>query len=366
MMNSKGIKVWWQIGLVAIALVWGCDRVPTDDQGAVLIYQAPRAAVLATVNGEKITAGDFFDRQRLEAAFYRLNKKGKTDLSKPPDEGTAKGLEQLKARRQETLLAELINQLQTRQYLAKSGKALTDARRQEIVAATLKKAKYGESLATLAQAIQVPESFVVLQMGASEEQRVARELFNPACNQVTEDEILRGLKQQDQYKSLAMASNAVTFATCSNLLKQVRAGASFSELGKTHGFAEAEAEEWDTLRHDEFTNKEFEKWAFSAPVGSVGGPFELEDSIGIFKILERQDGMTAPSMAAAEVATVRMARMGFPVIDPEPEPHTPEFVKGVLLDWKRKQAQKKLLEKLNAEAKIVYPHGSKFLYREDK
>ena len=57
-----------------------------------------------------------------------------------------------------------------------------------------------------------------------------------------------------------------------------------------------------------------------------------------------------------------LARITFYLVVPEPEPRTREFVKETLMTWKIDQVQKKLFDKLHAEMRLEYPHGSNFVF----
>ena len=353
---------YWKATLfaaVALALA-GCSDRKSD--GAFDVYSASRGDVMAVVNGEAVRASDFFDRQRAELAFYAYGNGKRTLAAAEGDERFRSRLDKVRYQREGYILAELVNQALIGQYLAKERIDVSAEESEQTVSNSLRKINFKQSLAAFAATNGLEAATLRRHILASLRVQTAVAHFDPASTSVSEEEIDAGLKRLENYRDLAVASNAVTFATCSNVIRRVESGADFAAIGRQEGFSPEESEEWDNLVHDEFTNKEFEEWAFSAPVGSVGGPFELDDCIGVFKILDRVEGTREPSMASAEVASVRLARIAYPVIDPEPEPRTREYVRGALLKWKATQSQKELFRRLHEEMKLDYPSGTNFVY----
>ena len=142
-------------------------------------------------------------------------------------------------------------------------------------------------------------------------------------------------------------------------------GADFSEIGLKRGeYEPKEASYWDRMEYSEIAkeNKTMAEWSFKAPIGSIGGPFELDDGLSIVKILERSEGTLHDSDASERVADVTLARITYYLVVPEPEPRTREFVRDSLTIWKKEQAQKGLFDELHSEMKLEYPHGTNFVF----
>ena len=345
---------------VAAVMVAGCAK--NDPTAEFDVYSAPKGKVMAVVNGEAVKVGDFLDRQRTELAFFSHSNGKRLLADAETDPRFAERLGKIKRQRENGILAELVNQSIVEQYIAETSVDIPAAEVETTISNSLRKIGYKGGLEAFAATNGLDAAVVKRHILAPLRMKLAVLKFAPESNEVSAEEIDAGLKRQDDYKALAIASNTVTFATCSNLLARIAGGETFEHVGLTNGFSPQEAEEWDNLVHDEFTNQEFEEWAFSAPIGSVGGPYELDDSIGVFKILDRVEGMREKTMAARETASVRLARIGFPVIDIEPEPHTREFVKDALVKWKMFQSQKLLMNKLHEAMRLEYPNGTNFTY----
>lgn len=355
MSKSKAIML-----AVAAVLVAGCAE--NDPNAEFGVYSAPREKTMAVVNGEAIRVGDFLDRQRTELAFFSYSNGKRLLAAAEADSRFAERLAKIKSQREGGILAELVNQSIVEQYMAKTGVDIPAAEAETTVSNSLKKIGFKSGLDAFAATNGIDAAVVKRHILAPLRIKQAVLKFAPESDEVSEEEIDAGLKRQDDYKALAVASNTVTFATCSNLLARIAGGETFEHVGLTNGFSPQEAEEWDNLVHDEFTNPAFEEWAFSAPIGSVGGPYELDDCIAVFKILDRVEGTREKTMVSRETASVRLARIGFPVIDVEPEPHTREFVKDTLVKWKMFQSQKKLMNQLHEAMELEYPNGTNFTY----
>ena len=140
-------------------------------------------------------------------------------------------------------------------------------------------------------------------------------------------------------------------------------GLDFVEAAKKYSvFGPDEAERWTMDEYSEIANEKLRDWAFSAPVGSIGGPFDVPDGLAIVKIVDRSDGPLEPSLASELVANVTLSRIGFYMIVPDPEPRTREHVREALTKWKMKNAQMSFFKELHDGMKIEYPQGTNFVY----
>ena len=183
--------------------------------------------------------------------------------------------------------------------------------------------------------------------------------FDPAVTNVSEAEIDAGLARLDAYTARAVASNRVTWATCSNALARVRSGVDFAAVNREFGgMDEEEAKEWGFFSRKELENDALRTWAFGAKVGEVGGPFDLDDGLSLVKVLKHEKGTAEDTMASAGVESVTLARITFPMIVEQPEPRTRDHCRRVLQAQNVRWAKKRLFEKLFGEVKIDYPNGN--------
>ena len=163
--------------------------------------------------------------------------------------------------------------------------------------------------------------------------------MEPDSATVTEGEIDEGLQRLADYYDRAIASNAVTWATCSNLVGRLEKGLDFAEAGETYGYNNGgEGEKWASFSREEIEDAKLRDWAFSAPLGAMR-IFELDDGISIVKVIGVEN-------RTGDKAEVDLARINFAMVEPEPEPRTREHVRAELLKWKANEAQKRLIDAL--------------------
>ena len=350
-----------------VAIMAGCEEKQPIEQssikalkaeGPVNVFTAPEDAVLVNVNGEAITAGDFRNRYSLEESIYRSRKKNLTV------EQLERATLQFMENRKFKILALLVNQELISQYLDKESIKISENEAQSEIELSLKKLSFKGTLDTYAEKLKVNANYLKEQLLVPIEERKAYERFGGAPIEVSEKEITEGILRQDRYYERAVASNAVTYATCSNLYKKiVKDNLNFIEAGKTYGqYSIEDAEYWERMEATEIENPDMKKWAFTAPVGSIGGPFDLEDGLSIVKILERTEGTLEESAVSLGVSEVTLARITFYMLDPEPEPRTREFVRSALYNREKNRRLKRLFEKLHSEMKLDYPYGNNFIF----
>ena len=352
------------VGLLAVTaslLLAGCAR----DLSSPLDIDTCRAGmVLAELEGQEITVRDFRARRSLETALVAYRKR---DLSA---QKTAGALAKFTEGRNRRILAELVNQALVKSYLEKR-LAGQDASRLRIAAEARMEKDVGDALRkfsfkTLEQAateLGVDSGYLQDQLAVPTRVALARESFAGKPFTVTEKEIDEGLERMQRYHDRAVASNAVTRATASNVLERVKAGGDFAALGRQNaGFSPEEAQEWGDFEAEEIEDAALRKWAFTAPVGSVGGPFDVEDGLCVVKILNRTNGSPTPSLAAEETASVSLARIAFYMWEEDPEPRTRAYVRETLGEWKANEAQKALFASLHAGMRLTYPNGTNFVF----
>ncbi|MBP5226679.1 MAG: SurA N-terminal domain-containing protein [Kiritimatiellae bacterium] len=350
------IRCWVGLGIVILTL--GCERRPVGPQS---VFSAKSKTVLVNVNGDDITVGDYRRRYDLERAIFRYTK---SDLT---EEELKSQTARFMNSREPQIIAELINQLLIRQYMRGAQLKLPDDVSNAVVAGELRKFKHNGTLGAFAERLGMDADYLRDQLLAAERVAFSRDAYGNGPFTVTEKEIDEGLERMDRYHDFAVASNTVTYATASNVLHAIRAGMDFIAAGKKYGaYRPEEAEQWMSFSPDEIGNPYLKTWAFSAPVGSVGGPFDLEDGLSIVKILDRQDGTMVESVVSEKVAEVTLSRITFYMLVPDPEPHTREHVREALIRWKGNNAQKALFQKLHDDMRLLYPSGTNFVFEGGK
>ena len=360
------------VPVLAMGLLSGCGEGEGSAvaRGPVAVFSAPADTVLVKVGGTAITVGDFRRRLDYETAVHKLTMmKAKT----PPRDPEAR-LKKFADSRVRQVLPQLVHCALLDRYLDANcgGRDVEDEK--GVVGGVLKRyarklRMKGLTLEALAGELGVEQGYIRDQLLLPAREDKARIVFDPASTNVTEREIDEGLARLDAYTARAVASNRVTWAACSNALAKVRAGADFAATAKAFGADEdGEAAEWGWFARDDFDmmakdRPEFKAWAFKAKAGDIGGPFDLSDGLSVVKLLKRQAGTAGISDATKQVEEVQLARMNFPMIVENPEPRTRAHCSEALLQWKAREAQKRLFENLFKQTEINYPSGTKLDYR---
>lgn len=309
--------------------------------------------VLVAVNGRPVTVADWRRRLDFEKALFTLRHKDKSAARLEAD------LKSFLSMRGQQILNQLVAQYLVADYLAENKVSFAEsdreAERERQVKAMHLKISYEKLASDLGPDIGYADAQFLYPFYV----KLAREHFDPACKAVSDQEIDAGLERMESYYQMATASNAVTYAACSNLIARLQGERTdFAVQARLAGVQDLEeAGYWDSFEPSEIEDPELKQWAFKAPVGSVGGPFLLEDGLSIVKILEREEGTEEASLASGGVAAVELARMTFDYIEPEPEPRTREHVREALLQWKAGQVQKRMFEDFQERSPLVFPNG---------
>jgi len=348
-----------------VGLLNGCGekKSPATSGGPIAVFKVPEETELVKVGDRVITAGDFRRRFAYETGVFSFTMKNAKQAPKDPE----KRLAIFESQRLPRIVPQLVHCALLDQYLDTScgGRDVKDADKEveNAVLHFLPKKQRALGLDGLVKAIGTTPEYFKEQILVSAREEKARLVFDPASKTVSEKEVDEGLARMDAYTARAVASNQVIWVSASNVLARVKSGADFAELGNNVGDAGHESEEWGSFEQSELESVPLRTWAFSAKVGEVGGPFEVEDGLSIVKLLDRQGGTAESSLASAQTAEVTLARINLPMIDENPEPKTREHCHKALLGWKARDAKKRLFEKLLKETKIEYPNGDKLDFK---
>ena len=162
-----------------------------------------------------------------------------------------------------------------------------------------------------------------------------------------------------------VASNRLQNAMLEEAIKEVKGGMDFAEAAKK--FSEIKPEEgafWGAfskadLRLYEHSGHMVSKWAFSAPVGSISEePVQLDDGVGVVKILARTDGVDEPSVVAiVGPSSVELARITRRAFDP-PRALSAEDARKSIAEERTKNAQTIFNKNLFLNSRVEYPNGT--------
>lgn len=355
------------IPILGIGVLLGCGegegRVATP-MGPIAVYEAPAETVIVQVGDTKITVGDFRRRFDFEKGLYTFRN--------AKDRDCAKKFAKIADQRQQQYVAQLVHDALLNDYLdsACGGRDVADADR-----AIAKFLRHGGAKASklgfegLAKEIGVDAAYLRDEALRSAREEKASLVFDPGQTTVSENEIDEGLARLDAAKARIAATNTAAWAACSNALQAVKAGAEFATVGRKFGAEDTqEAIEWGWFSREDFDMMAkrcpaLKRWAFTAKVGEIGGPFDMDDGLSIIKVVGHQEGSEKASMASKQTEEVQLVRINFLMAEENTEPRTREHCREALLVWKRQDAQTRLFTKLFNEAKIAYPNGGKLDFK---
>lgn len=326
----------------------------SDSVSQIKVSDLAPTDVLVAINGRAITVSDWRDRLDFESAVFSYQYRNRPESQREAER--AKFL----TMRGPAILGQLAAQYWVGDYLADIGASFDSKQLEDERNRLVKAFKFKGTYSDLVKTFKSNSDYADAQLLYPRYVRLARECFDPTCAEVSESEIEVGLAKMEEYYQFATASNTVTYAMCSNLVKRLQKETiDFAVVARQIGVQDLdEAAQWDRFEPAEIEDSQLRAWVFSAPVGSVGGPFLLDDGLSVVKILDREAGTMEPSLASGGVAAVELARMTFDYVEPEPEPRTREHVREALLEWKGTRAQKKMFESFQEEHPLVFPHGS--------
>ena len=357
--------------LTGVSLCTGC-REEGDAAGPRDLAFADLKAgdAVIRVNGENITWKEMCDW--LEMEYRNLVLRNRSAGVSPADEKFT----QFRRWRLQRLGAEmthtkLISQAARRQGVM-PGQDLIERVEDEYVKSYRDVAGLGtvSNVQQVACALRLEEGYVRDSLREVATRKAYLASKDPLVGGVPADELAARQSRIARINADAQLSNAVQRATIDRVLKLTREGMDFAEAGEKFGeLSKSNAKHW--LSSASYSHLErqgvdrdptFAHWAFTAPVGSVGGPFELRDGTAIVKILGRTEGALRQSMAATKLAKASVVRILFKAYTPVPVSTDAELTRKIM-DFHERKAMDEELGRLIAEADISYPCGTNLFRR---
>lgn len=182
---------------------------------------------------------------------------------------------------------------------------------------------------------------------------------------VSADVVSNKVSALQKVADMCAASNALQRATLRAALLDVTNGQDFAAVARR--VSELHPEQgmlWDVFSSDDLALQIEDdaeavlEWAFSAPVGSVSlAPVEMDDGVGLIKILSRTDGLRRAAVGAVQTAEVKLARIVVRAFD---APDVPSFdaMRAQLVQEATREARIKHNQALLLKATITYPNGT--------
>ena len=319
---------------------------------ALKFVSMPQSAVFVRVNGEPVTFGDLGKQIAYEENLKRLTLER---MSFPDIEGQLKNF---RIWRRTSLIPEYVNGVLVDQEAKKRGIVANAARINEMVEKVLHSVKVVSEDQFLRQTKMAKEDF-----RAVVEKDVRRDLLletlYPDIIAISTNDMREVTDRFVAFNNVANATNALQRAKCAAIIKEVTDGLPFEEAFKKYNQVESKKGcTWGYFyRRDLKANERLQTWAFSAPVGSVSGPFEWDDGFCIVKIVNRTEGTKEEYSVSASVATVDLQRITLLYSETLPVPEG-DALKKQISEARRKESLVELIKALHERMQLEYPNGT--------
>lgn len=348
------LKIKILISCLLLLCLYACKKSADVESAPLKFVEMPDSKVFVTVNGEDVTFGDLRKQIAFEEAVRRIG------LEKASISDIDAILKNFRIWRRTSLVPEFVNNVIVDQEVKKHGirveKEAIDAK----VAKFLKLVK-----------IATDEEFFKLtkitkdQLRARMEKEALRdrliEVLHPDIVNITSNDLVEVRARFERFNEVANATNALQRAKCEAIINEINAGLPFEEAFRKYNQVEplsGKGCEWgDFFKIELKDNERLQSWAFSAPVGSVSGPFEWEDGVCVVKIKNRTEGTEEEYSVSASVASVNLQKITllYSVTVPVPEG---EDLKRQISDARRNESLVELIKSLHDKMRLEYPYGT--------
>lgn len=327
---------------------WGCDR-PED----------PDTATFIEINGEKVSTQTLFEGLNYEYQCLYARQKAKV-----PDINNVYYTKYRPWRLKE-LVGDMINSVLMAQEAKRCGIVIDEkditASCQNLIRgfADVSELKDVKDVDELEDRLRVAHGIV--------RKRVTNELiverivldFEPRITNVTAQAIAEAQARTVRHNADAELTNKVQRAKLDRIRKILDEGADFAETAvKYSEHNPDEGKVWESYFYEDMTGEkeQLRDWAFSAKVGDVGGPFEINNGFCLVKLARKDEGSLKASSVSLGLAQVHLVRITMPGAVFWPVRKDSEMAE-VMKRGYRQGAMKKILQKLQGEARIHYPNG---------
>ena len=353
-----------------LSFIWGCSDAgngASRRQKASFYdyYPSPIARtilstnVVAWVNGAAITRADYDDEYRLRAISYVLCRGLSVSKREAKVDMYLQGIK-------EPLLLdlvrrELLRQACERRPVAVSEKSLSGVRRKFMKEIRKPSVSFDDFANELPKNVRA-----ALVRHLADEARDAKFLTTWATNDlasVSVEEVSNRLVRLEKFQHDVESRNAEAKRKAAAAKAEILAGASFysvttnrAEIFKNQGL------EWDTVELGEL-DEESDLFGFlaSANAGDISDPLDLDDSIAIVGVVQKEMGEVPEGVKPAMQYT--LVRCAFNAYEMPDEPTDFAGMRKFILDRRMASAREALVRALADEAKIEFPYG-KGLFRQ--
>ena len=349
------------IAMAIATLVFGCDKTDVNALGFADLHDSD---AVVTLNGKKLTWGEIRHRLDYEYRLFVL-KNRKNGLEPTGDE-----VMEFRPTRLKSLIAELANAELFEQQIEKDGVSASEKTIQVIRQDFLEgfRSHNVTSVVQVASLLGVPVAYIedLIKKDADRREYLIRK--DPLIEFVPPEEIAKRKERISAYNVRCATSNELQWAKLEHVKKEIDAGLDFAEAAEKYGECKKHhARRWMNGTYEDLIKEAAEKepkladWAFSAPVGSVGGPFAMTDGYSLVKIVTRREGAKF-MVEGANLGLVNMVRMTVNAFKMIPDKSDALFAAD-LSDYRERKGIKRELDSLWSCAKVDYPCGTNLFQR---
>ena len=319
---------------------------------ALKFVSMPESTVFVRVNGEPVTFGDLGRQIAYEEKIKRLNLER---MSSPDIEGQ---LENFRIWRRTSVIPEYVNALLVDQEAKKKGIVASDERINEAIEKVLKSVKIASEDIFL-QRMKMKKADFRAVVDKEVRRDLLLEALYPDIVDISTNDMREVAERFASFNAVAEATNAAQRAICAAIIDEVKKGLPFEEAFTKYNQVEAEKGcTWGYFyRQDLKNNEKLQTWAFSAPVGSVSGPFEWEDGLCVVKIANRTEGTKEEYSVSASVSTVDLQRITLLYSETLPVPEG-DALRQKISEARRSESLVELIKKLHEGMQLEYPNGT--------
>ena len=329
--------------------------------GTNSIEKLSQNAVLLRVNGRSFTRRDFDIDQSVYGMLMSFIRTGKISDSD-------KDIEKLKAIRAPKVLntilrRELLNQEARKRRIKASKAAIKECR------SSLEKILFKKNSMTIEKlAEQMGDA-----CGGYMQERICKDAENLELTWkmggkalvVTEEDVTVASNRVASINAMTDATNSVLMARLKIALDRVRKGEDFAKVGAELSMIEpSEAQNWGTFSLEDFESEDYPDMAAflkkKPTEGTIAGPFQCEDGVSIVKVMkvfQDEDAVQTEDDESSDATRYILSRITVETFERR-NPISRESIREIIVNYKKKNFEKELGERLFAEAVIEFPSGT--------
>ena len=341
------------VGLL-LSCLCACQKSVEGEGTPLKFVEMPDSKVFIRVNGEDVTFGRLRKQIAFEEAVRRLS------LEQASTSDIDGALKNFRIWRRTSLIPEFVNNVLVDQEAKKRGIKVDQKATEAKISKFLSIVKMGSEEEFLTRTKIKKEELRARMEKEAIRDRLIETLHSDIAT-ITTNDMREVAERFAKFNESANATNALQRAKCEAIIAEINAGLPFDEAYKKYNQVESQPGkgcEWgDFFKIELKDNERLQGWAFSAPVGTVSGPFEWEDGICIVKIASRTKGTAEEYSVSASVASVHLQRITLLYCETLAVPKGEDLRKQIS-EARRKESFVELIKALHEKMQLEYPYGT--------